>query len=444
MRIIIIGGVAAGMSAAAKARRMDREADIVVYEMTEEVSFGACGLPYFVGDFFEDPNRMIARTKEQFEQTGIPVFTKHQVVAVDPDQKTLQVRNMATGEEFGDYYDKMMIATGARAVIPPFCNRELNNIFTLKSMADGRALKAAALKEEHKQIVVIGAGYIGVEVVEAMKALGKDVRLIQLDARVLPDSFDEEITKRMEAELVAHGVQLHLNESVKGFVGEHMVEGVETDYGSYQADLVVVATGVRPNTEFLKETGVEMLDNGALIINAHGETSLPDIYAAGDCASVHHLIKGRPVYIPLATTANKIGRIVGENLAGQKSEFRGTLGSACVKVMDLEAGRTGISEREAKQMGIPYKTVTILDKNQTNYYPGQSDIHVKLIYHAETKVILGGQIIGKNGAVLRVDVLASAIYSKMTTEELGMLDLCYAPPFARTWDVLNTAGNVAK
>ncbi|MCR8644865.1 CoA-disulfide reductase [Paenibacillus sp. N1-5-1-14] len=444
MRIVIIGGVAAGMSAAAKARRMDKQAEIAVYEMTEEVSFGACGLPYFVGNFFEDPNNMIARTKEQFEQSGIQMFTKHQVVSVDTEKKTIQVRNMITNELFEDHYDKMMVATGARAVIPPFRNRDLGNIFTLKSMADGVALKEAAFKEENKQVVVIGAGFIGLEVVEAMKALGKEVHLIQLDARVLPDAFDEEITKWMEEELVSHGVHVHLSESVQGFVGEGKVQAVETDKGSYPADIVVVATGVRPNTEFLKETGAEMLGNGALIINSRGETSLPDIYAAGDCASVYHLIKQSPVYIPLATTANKIGRIVGENLAGQANEFKGTLGSACVKVMDLEAGRTGLSEREAQQMNIPYKTVTIQDKNQTNYYPGQVDIHVKLIYHADTKVILGGQIIGKQGAVLRVDVLAAAIHSGMTTEELGMLDLCYAPPFARTWDVLNTAGNVAK
>jgi len=444
MRIIIVGGVAAGMSAAAKARRMDRDADIVVYEITEEVSFGACGLPYFVGNFFEDPNDMIARTKEQFEQSGIQVFTKHQVVGMDKDQKTITVKNLATEEIVEDTYDKIMIATGARAVMPPFQNRDLSRIFVLKNMADGVALKQAAMQDTVQHVVVIGAGFIGLEVVEAMKALGKDVRLIQLDARVLPDAFDEEITKWMEAELEAHGVSLHLNESVKGFIGEDRVVGVETDKGQYAADLVVVATGVRPNTEFLEETGAVMLGNGALIVNGRGETSIPDMYAAGDCASVYHLVKEQPVYIPLATTANKLGRIVGENLAGQKSEFKGTLGSACVKVMDLEAGRTGLSERDAQQMGIPYKTVTIADKNQTNYYPGQADIHVKLIYHAETKVLLGGQIIGKQGAVLRVDVLASAIYSKMTTEELGMLDLCYAPPFARTWDVLNTAGNVAK
>lgn len=444
MKIIIIGGVAAGMSAAAKAKRMYKEAEIIVYEMTEEVSLGACGLPYFVGNFFEDPNQMIARTKEQFAESGIQVQTKHQVIALDTQSKTIRVKELETEQEFDDQYDKVMIATGAHAVVPPFENKDLVNIFTLKSLQDGLALKEKAMSHDYKRVVVIGGGYIGMEIVEAMHALGKEVRLIQSDNRVLPETFDEEITEIMTEEILRKGVLLHVEERVKGFIGEKHVEGVITNRGEYPADIVVVATGVRPNTQFLKETGIEMLENGAIVINGHGETSLSDVYAAGDCATIYHLVKKQSVYIPLATTANKQGRIVGENLVGHTSKFPGTLGSACIKVLDLEAGRTGLSEKEAKELGLFYKTVMIRDKNQTNYYPGQVDIHVKLIYDAETKVILGGQIIGKQGAVLRVDVLAAAIHNKMTTEELGMLDLCYSPPFSRTWDVLNKAGNVAK
>ncbi|MGG0753548.1 MULTISPECIES: CoA-disulfide reductase [Brevibacillus] len=444
MKIIIIGGVAAGMSAAAKAKRMHKDAEIIVYEMTEEVSFGACGLPYFVGNFFENPNQMIARTKEQFADSGILVHTKHQVTALHPQTKTIRVKSLKTDQEFDDQYDKVMIATGASAVVPPFDNKDLVNIFTLKSMQDGVALKEIAMKPDYKRVVVIGGGYIGMEVVEAMQNLGKEVRLIQADSRVLPETFDEEITEIMTEEILRKGVLLHTEERVQGFVGEMRVERVITDQGQYPADIVVIATGVRPNTQFLKETGITMLENGALVINGHGETSLPDVYAAGDCATVYHLVKKQSVYIPLATTANKLGRIVGENLVDHNSHFPGTLGSACIKVLDLEAGRTGLSEKEAKELELSYNTIMIRDKNQTNYYPGQVDIHVKLIYDAKTKVILGGQIIGKQGAVLRVDVLAAAIHNKMTTEDLGMLDLCYSPPFSRTWDVLNIAGNVAK
>lgn len=445
MRIIIIGGVAAGMSAAAKANRMAKDADVVVYEMTDVVSWGACGLPYFVGGFFDDANNMIARSAEKFKETGIDVKIMHEVTSVDVNTKTLKVKNLETGEVFEDKYDKLMVATGASAIIPPIKNVKQENVFTLKSLEDGINVKEVMNKEEIKNIVVIGAGYIGIETVEAAHHLGKEVRLIQLDARVLPDSFDKEITDVMEEEIRSYdGVELHLEEMVTELLGEGKVTGVKTNKGEYSADMVIISTGVRPNTSFLEGTGIDTIGNGAIIINDMGMTNIEDIYSAGDCATVPHRLKDAPAYIPLATTANKIGRIVGENLAGAKNIFPGTLGSACVKVMSMEAGRTGLSESEAINLGINYKTKTIKDKNQTNYYPGQEDIWVKLIYNAETKVILGGQMIGKNGAVLRVDTIATAIHTGMKTEELGMLDLCYAPPFARTWDVLNVAGNVSK
>ncbi|WP_017416934.1 CoA-disulfide reductase [Clostridium tunisiense] len=444
MRIVIIGGVAAGMSAAAKAKRINKNADIIVYERTEVVSWGACGLPYFLGDFFTDPEVMIARTKEEFKENGIEVNIKHEVLNIDVNNKTLKVVDLNTGKEFQDNFDRLMIATGASPVIPPIENVNLENVFTLKEFEDGIAIKEQLKKEEVKNVVIIGAGYIGIEAAEAMKKLGKNCRLIQLDARVLPDSFDKEITDIMEEALINHGVDLHLKEMVKQLEGEGKVREVVTDKGSYSADLVIICTGVRPNTAFLKDVGFEMLRNGALIIDNYGETNIKDIYAAGDCASVYHLVRKDNIYIPLATTANKIGRIVGENLAGKKNYFQGTLGSGAIKVMDLEAARTGISENEAIKNNIPYKTIFIEEKNQTSYYPGQCDLYIKLIYDPNTKVILGGQIIGKDDAVLRVDVIATAIFNNMTTEQLGMLDLCYAPPFARTWDAVNVAGNVAK
>jgi NADPH-dependent 2,4-dienoyl-CoA reductase/sulfur reductase-like enzyme len=444
MRIIIIGGVAAGMSAAAKAKRIAKDAEVVIYEKSDVVSWGACGLPYYVGDFFEKHTNLIARPVEKLRETGLDININHEVLSIDTVNKIIKVKDLESGREFEDSYDRLMIATGASAIIPPIKNVALENVFTLKSLDDGLKLKEYAKGSSIKDVVIIGAGFIGIETVEAMKKLGKNVRLIQLDARVLPEAFDKEITDIMEKELTNHGVQLHLSEMVKELKGEVTASEVVTDKGSYKADLIIIAAGVRPNTAFLKGTGINMLQNGAIIIDEYGETSVNDIYSAGDCAVVYHAVRGENIYMPLATTANKIGRIVGENLAGKRNSFQGTLGSAAVKVMDLEAGRTGVSENEALKKGLSYNTVYISDKNQTNYYPGQEDIHVKLIYDKETKIILGGQIIGKKGAVLRVDVLAAAIFMKMTTEQLGMLDLCYAPPFARTWDVLNVAANVAK
>ncbi len=447
MKIIIVGGVAAGMSAAAKASRLNKEAEIVIYEKTEIVSWGACGLPYYVGNFYEDPNNMIARPVHKFIEAGMNIKIKHEVIGVDTEKKEITVKNLVTGEIFKDSYDKLMISTGAHAIMPPIKNLETKGVYTLKDYTDGIVLKEEMMKEENQEIIIVGAGYIGIEVVEAAKHLGKrNVRLIQLGERVLMESFDKEITDVMEEEIRSHqGVELHLEESVLEIIEENgKVSGVKTNKGEYKADLVVIATGVRPNTAFLKETGIEMLKNGALVIDEHGKTSIDSIYSAGDCATVYHLVRKENVFIPLATTANKIGRVVGENLAGVDTVFKGTLGSAAVKVMDLEAGRTGITEREAANMGINYKVVFVKDKNQTNYYPGQEDIYIKLIYNGDTRVLLGAQIAGKKGAVLRVDALAAAIYSELTVDEIGMMDFCYAPPFARTWDVMNVAGNVAK
>lgn len=447
MKIIIIGGVAAGMSAAAKTSRLDKNAEIVIYEKTEIVSWGACGLPYYVGNFYEDPNNMIARPVEKFIEAGMNIKIKHEVIGIDVEKKEITIKNLVSGEIFNDNYDKLMVATGAHAIMPPIKNLSAKGVYTLKDYTDGLILKEAIMKDEIQDVIVVGAGYIGIEVVEAAKHLGKrSVRLIQLADRVLLESFDKEITDVMEEEIRSHeGVELHLEEAVQEILEENgKVVGIKTNKGEYKADLVVIATGVRPNTAFLKDTGIAMLPNGALIIDEFGKTSIDSIYSAGDCASVYHMVRKENVYIPLATTANKIGRIVGENLAGKNTPFRGTLGSAAIKVLDVEAGRTGITENEAIKMGINYKTVFVKDKNQTNYYPGREDIFVKLIYNADTRVLLGAQIAGKKGAVLRVDSLATAIYAGLTVDEIGMMDFCYAPPFARTWDVMNVAGNVAK
>lgn len=444
MKIIIIGGTAAGMSAAAKVKRLQPEYDVLVFEKTPVVSLGACGLPYYVGDFFNDTERLIARTPEAFRKTGVELFTEHEVTDVDIQKQVVTVLDLTTGQTHQETYDQLMVASGASPILPPIKNLELKGVHTLKTLQDGQDIKQLATNEQVKEVVIVGAGFIGLELAEAMHRLGKHVRIIQLDSRVIPDAFDTEVTAIMEEELINQGIQLNLDEFVTELQGRDTVQQVITNKGVYPADLIIIATGVKPNTQFLPLDSFDTLGNGALVIDEFGKTSQPNIYSAGDCASVYHRVRKENVFIPLATTANKLGRLVGENLAGKELTFQGTLGSSAVQVMSLEAGRTGITEKEAIDLGVPYKTVWIHDKNQTDYYPGQSPIHVKLVYHAETKVLLGGQIIGAKGAVLRVDVLATAIQKEMTTDELGMLDLCYAPPFARTWDVLNVAGNVAK
>lgn len=445
MKVIIIGGIAAGMSAAAKFTRLSKESEVVVYEKHSYISFGACGLPYYVGGFFDEHERMLVRSPEQMKEKGIHVCVEHEVLKVDPDKKVVLVRNLKNMEVFEDSYDRLMIATGASATKPPIAGMDLRNVYGLRSLEDGFDVRTLLASEQVKRVGIIGAGFIGLEVADAVHHLGKEAILFQLPERVLPGVFDSEITDILEQEIRASGMTLYVNTRVQELQGLNgAVSEVITDQGSVAVDAVIIAAGVRPNTDFLKDTGIRCLENGAIIIDEEGKTSVKDIYAAGDCATVPHRLKSEPAYLPLATTANKLGRIVGTNLAGGKERFEGTLGSSCLKLLTLEAGRTGLSEEEAKAMGLDYRSIFITDKNHTDYYPDQEKLSIKLIYDAKTKVLLGGQLAGKSGAVLRTDVLAAAITAGMTTEQLGMLDLCYAPPFSRTWDALNVAGNVAR
>ena len=444
MKVIIIGGIAAGMSAAAKFKRLSPNDDVVVYEKGDIVSFGACGLPYYVGGFFDDSNEMIARTPEAFREAGVEIHTKHEVTNVDFSNKKVTVKNLNTNEVLEESYDKLMIASGARAIIPPIKNIDLENVVTLKSMDDGNKLRELMSKEENKKIAIIGAGFIGLEAAEAAKHRGKEVTVIQLQDRVLQEVFDKDITDLLEEELRENGVNLLLSETVTELIGDGKVSKVKTNKREIEVDIVILATGVKPNTDFLNCDEIKMIRNGAIVVDKYGRTSVEDVYAAGDCATINSLITDREIYVPLATGANKLGRIVGENLAGQNNSFQGSMASSCIKVMDMEAARTGLSEKEVLNLGFNYKTKFITDMNQTSYYPGRERIYVKLIYDAHTRVILGGQVAGYKDAVQRCNVLAACIYAKMTTEQLGMLDLCYAPPFSRTWDVLNVAGNVSK
>lgn len=443
MKVIIIGAVAAGMSAAAKLKRIKPDYDIVVYEKTDIVSFGACGLPYFVGGFFDDSNMMIARSKDKFIESGIDLKTNHEVLSVNTNNKTIKINNLENNNIFEDSYDKLMIATGARSIMPNI-NKSYSNLTTLKDMNDGLKLKELINKDENKNIVIVGSGFIGIETVEAAKKLNKNIHLIGRSNRILSKVFDKEITDLLEDELRKHNIHLHLEESITEYIGENRIEKIITNKGEICADLVVMAIGVKPNTEFLKDTNINMLPNGAIIVDEHGRTSIEDIYAAGDCATIKNLITDEDIYAPLATGANKLGRVVGENLGGINSIFPGSLASSCIKVLDMEAAATGLTEEKAKALNINYKTTFISNFNQTHYYPGREKIYVKLVYNADTKVLLGGQIAGYKDAVQRANVLATAISAKMTTEQLGLLDLCYAPPFATTWDVLNIAGNVSK
>jgi len=445
MNYLILGANAAGMSAAVRILKSDRQANITVLEKSDVVSFGSCGIPYFIAGEFDDVNHLTARPLEEFIKSGIDVRQFHAVTEIYPDKKQVVAQLTSTQENNVFNYDKLLIAVGASPVVPPIKGIATKNCHTMHSRQD--AITLINLLPNCQHIVIIGAGFIGLEAAEAFVERGKKVTVIESLDRALARSYDAEITTLIEAALQRHGVQLQLNERVMEIISEHeTVKSVVTDKGEYPADLVIVATGFKPNTEFLRSTNLNLSKEGAVVIDDQCRTNLPDIYAAGDCATVPHKISG-DVYIPLATSANKLGRIAGEVMAGHASRrFIGTLGSSGIRVFDREAGRTGISEAEAKQLGIDYATVFIQDKNHADSVAGQTDIWVKLIYHRDTRTLLGGQIFGSytGGAVYRVDALAVAVFSGLTVEQLGYMDFIYAPPFARTWDVLNVAGNVAK
>ncbi|WP_020584135.1 CoA-disulfide reductase [Endozoicomonas elysicola] len=449
LRIVIIGGEAAGMSAAAKARRVAKDATVMVFEQSDVISFGACGLPYYVGDFFSDASEMSEFSPEQFAARGIDVRTRHQVTQINIEEQTVHVHNLATGEYFEQPYDRLLIATGAEPVIPPVPGLKEGlkdgRVYCVKTMNDGIYLKETITNPEVREVAIIGAGYIGLEMAEALERQGKNVRIIESASHPLAGTFDQEVAEWVMDALNKAGVQCHWQESVLSLKedNDHRLL-LTTDKGQYQADLVVLCTGVRPNTRLVRDLGLDMLANGAIVTDDQGRTSIPNIFSAGDCATVIHGQLDKAVWIPLATYANKMGRLAGEVMGGLDKHFPGAYGAACVKVLSLEAGRVGLSERDAKEQGIDYQTVVIKDKDHTNYYPDQSDILVKLVYETVSKKLLGGQVAGGRGAVLRVDALVAAIKGGLTTEDLGMMDFCYAPPFARTWDALNVAGNVAK
>ena len=444
-KIIIIGGVAAGMSAAAKARRLDKEAVITVYEKTDIVSWGACGMPYYVGGFYDNPNTMIARTAEATIKSGIDLKVNHEVLKIDAKNKKVLVKDIANNNEFEDNYDSLLIATGAKSIIPNIPNINIGNVSTLKDYQDAINMKEKMKDANIKNVIVLGAGFIAIEAAHALKHIGKNVTIIQRSDRVFGNKFDKEFSD-MVIEHIKEHVDLHLNEKVMSLEADdkNNVKAVVTDKGKYDADYVVVAIGVKPNNDLAKDAGIELMENGAILVDREGKTSIDSIYAAGDCASIYDRVLDSQNYAALATGANKLGRMVASNLVGGHEKFIGSLTSACILAFELEAARTGITEEEAKKRNISYKSVTIKDIDHTHYYPDYQDLYIKLIYLSDSRKIIGGQILGKRGAVLRADVIAACIHAGLTVDELGMLDLCYAPPFARTWDSLNVAGNAAK
>jgi NADPH-dependent 2,4-dienoyl-CoA reductase/sulfur reductase-like enzyme len=445
-RLIVIGGCAAGMSAASKARRLNPDLEIVVYEKTGFVSYASCGLPYYVSGLIEDHNKLVVRTPTQFAKQNIEVHLHHKVTEMDAENRHVRVTNLEDGHSWYESYDKLLIATGGRpTMLPGFSLGDLSGVFVMRAVEDGVAVRDFVQREQPRRAVIIGAGYIGVEMAESFHELGLETTVVGRPPHVLK-RFDADMAQLVQDELESKGVQLSLGDEVKALEGDAQgrVRRVISSKGTFEADLVLLAMGVRPNVALVETAGVALGETGAIATDSQMRTNLPGVFAAGDCAEAYHRITGRSAYIPLATTANKQGRLAGTNLGGGQVEFEGIVGTAITKVLDVYAALTGLAEKEARALGYVVQSTTIQAGSRAHYYPGGRPMHLKLVVEEGSGRLLGGQIVGDEGAGPRIDVLATALHKGMTVEELSQLDLAYVPPIAPVWDPLLVAANVAQ
>jgi NADPH-dependent 2,4-dienoyl-CoA reductase/sulfur reductase-like enzyme len=440
--LIVIGGVAAGMSAAAKARRTDRDLEVLVFEKGPYISYAACGMPYFLAGDISDHHELIVRTPEQMGKQGIQVYTHHHVTSITPKSQTVTVHALRDNREFVQYYDKLVIATGARPVEPPLRGHDLKGVFGLRTLASGLAMQQFLKEEQPQRAVIVGAGYVGVEMAETFRRLGLKVTMIIRSGKVLRRTLDDDVRELVHAELARQGVKIVQGMPV-AFEGDGHLEAVITADGRHPCALALLGVGARPNIEIAKAAGVALGPTGAIATDASMRTNLPGVYAAGDCAEARHLVTGQPTYIPLGSTANKQGRVAGENAAGGRATFGGVVGTTVIRCFDLAVASTGLTATEARAAGFNVEETLIRANDSSHYFPGASDIHVKLVVDAGRKRLLGGQIVGSRGVAKRVDVLATALFNRMTISELRQLDLSYAPPFAPVWDPILVAANVA-
>lgn len=444
MRIVVVGGVAAGASAAVKARRVNESAEILVFERGPYASFANCGLPYHVGEEIKEEKDLLVVPADHFKtRFNIELFTQHEVVCIHPDKKQVEVKDLRSGEIRAERYDKLILAPGARPVIPPIPGRNLRYVFTLSAIPDAREIKALVDRGQVKHAVVVGGGFIGLEVAEALLIRGIKVTVVEALDQLLPP-FDPEMANIMADALRGMGAEVILNNPVKALHGVDEVEEVELQSGRrIPASLVVISVGVRPEVKLAAQAGLAIGDLGGIIVDEYMRTSDPDIYAAGDVVETVHRVTGKKVWVPLAGPANKQGRVAGANAAGGNLKFKGILGSTIVRVGKLVAARTGLSEKEARKEGISYFVSYTHSPDHAGYYPGSELMAVKIIGEQPTGRLLGAQIVGPKGVDKRIDVLATAIMAGMSVYDLEDLDLAYSPPFSSAKDPVNIAGFTA-
>lgn len=441
MKVIIVGGVAGGATATARIRRLDEQAEIIVYERSGYISYANCGLPYYIGDIITDPEELTLQTPESFfTRFRVTMKVRHEVTTLHPEKKTVSVKNLETGEVFEENYDKLLLAPGAKPTQPRIPGTGISRLFTLRTVEDTFRIKEYIRQNHPKSVVLSGGGFIGLELAENLRSLGMEVTIVQRPKQLM-NPFDPDMAAFIHGEVRKHGVSLALGHTVEGF--EEKDGGVDVllkDEAPLHADMVVLAIGVTPDTQLAKDAGLELGIKGSILVNGRMETSVPDIYAVGDAVQVKHYVTGQDALISLAGPANRQGRIAADNICGGDSKYPGSLGSSVLKVFDMTAAVTGINEKTAEKAGLNTDKVILSPMSHAGYYPGGRVMTMKVVFEKESGRLLGAQIVGYEGVDKRIDVLATAIHAGMKAADLKELDLAYAPPYSSAKDPVNMAG----
>lgn len=440
MKTVIIGGVAGGASAAARLRRLDESAEIIILERGEYVSFANCGLPYYIGGVITDKNNLTLQTPESFRaRFQIDVRVNSEALKIDPEAKTVSVKNLKTGETYQENYDTLILSPGAEPIRPNIDGIDSDFVFTLRNIPDTLKIKAYIEQANPKSAVVIGGGYIGVEMAENLKEAGLHVSIVELaDHLIAPLDFD--MAADVHRYIQSKGMELYLNNGVKAIDGHTVV----LQNGEIRADMVILSVGVRPETAIAKSCGIQTNSRGSILVDRNMKTNIPAIYAVGDAVEVRDFVTGKPAFIPLAGPANKQGRIAADNIVGIPSEYTGTQGSAVLKLFDMTVATTGLNEKSAKAAGIEYDKTYIYSGSHASYYPDANNMSIKALWDKKTQKLLGAQIVGFDGVDKRMDVLATAIRFGAKITDLTALELCYAPPFGSAKDPVNMLGFVGE
>ena len=440
MKTIIIGGVAGGATAAARLRRLDEKAEIIILERGEYVSFANCGLPYYIGGVITDRGDLTLQTPQSFKaRFNIDVRVLNEAVKINPDTKTVTVKNLRTGETYEETYDNLILSMGAEPIRPNIEGADGSNVFTLRNIPDTLKIKNYIDTAKPRSAVVIGGGYIGVEMAENLVEAGLKVAVVELaDHLIAPLDFD--MAADVHRYIKSKGVYLHLNNGVKAISGNTVI----LQNGEITADMIIISVGVRPETAIAKDAGIELNPRGSIVVNNKMQTNIPDIYAVGDAVEVEDFITKKPAFIPLAGPSNKQGRIAADNIAGCESVYTGTQGSAVLKLFDMTVATTGLNEKSAGLAGIDYDKTYTYSASHATYYPGAAQMSIKTLWDKKTLKIIGAQIVGFDGVDKRMDVLATAIRFGAKITDLTTLELCYAPPFGSAKDPVNMLGFVAE